>query len=266
MAAPALDPVTCASRFCPSKWSDIKDALLATVTSSQAAINWGLKLFANSDTCGVTEDVAAPVAPRNADAITSAIQRAFPYGLTPTRLALESSHRYLMTLTRPNPRYLVLATDGIPGCDFGMDEAAAATMAVAKIAAAGIPVFVIGIATSVEPAADATLSAMARAGGKPRAAKPAYYPVTSADDLSAALATIGGQIVSCTLAIKSPPDPGNIAVDADGMRVPRNNSDGWSYGPGMTSIELHGAWCTRYQSGAIKDVKAIFGCPGVVVP
>jgi hypothetical protein len=77
---------------------------------------------------------------------------------------------------------------------------------------------------------------------------------------------IGGQIVSCTLPIKEPPDPTNIAVDADGMRVPRNDADGWAYGTGMTTIELHGTWCTKYQNGTLKNIKAIFGCPGVVIP
>lgn len=107
---------------------------------------------------------------------------------------------------------------------------------------------------------------MAMAGGKPRAGTPAYYAVDTADDLSAALQTIGGQIVSCTLPIKQPPDPTNIAVDADSVRVPKSDTDGWSYGAGMTTIELHGSWCMNYQSGAIKNVKAIFGCPGLVIP
>ena len=61
-------------------------------------------------------------------------------------------------------------------------------------------------------------------------------------------------------------DPNNVAVDANGMRVPRNDSDGWRYGPNMTSIELTGSWCTRIQSGAITDIKATFACAEVVIP
>jgi hypothetical protein len=267
MEEPAGDALACQAQLCNSKWIDMKHALTATVTASQYAVNWGLKLFPSDDGCGVTDDVSAPVAPDNANAVVAAMERGFPNGQTPTRLALEAGQRYLMTLTRSNPRYMVLATDGVPDCgpNDGTDETNAIA-AVATVAAAKVPVFVIGIATQQDDAATATLNAMARAGGKPRAADPAYYPVSTADDLSAALVTIGGQIVSCTLSIKDPPDPSNIAVDADGMRVPHGDTDGWTYGATTTTIELRGSWCSRYQSGAIKSVQAIFGCPGVIIP
>lgn len=251
---------------CNSKWTDMKTALSAAVMSTQATVNWGLKLFPTDQMCGVSDGVAAPVAPNNAAAIIAAINGTRPDGLTPTRVAIEGAGRHLMGLTRPNPRYIVLATDGLPNCGPTEDspEDQPTITAVGMVAAAGIPVFVIGVGTAGD--GDATLSAMAQAGGKPRAGTPAYYPVTTSADLSAALATIGGQIVSCTLAIKTPPDPTNIAVDADGRRVPRSATDGWEYGPGMTSIQLNGSWCTNYQNGMIKNVQTIFGCPGIIIP
>lgn len=252
---------------CNSKWTDMKEALRSTVIATEATIDWGVKLFPTDDACGVADQVAAPVAPRNAAAVNAAIAAQTPSGLTPTRFAIEGAGRYLMGLTSPNPRFIVLATDGLPNCGGPeQDEAddAATIMAVANITAAGIPVFVIGVGTLGD--GDATLSAMAQAGGKPRAATPAYYPVTTSADLSAALSVIGGQIVSCTLPIRQPPDPSNIAVDADGNRVPHSATDGWEYGAGMTTIQLHGSWCTSYQNGTIKDVQTVFGCPGVVIP
>jgi von Willebrand factor type A domain len=251
---------------CATKWSDMTTALNATVAKTQAAVNWGLKLFPSDASCGVTDDVSAPVAPNNADAVLGAIMASKPDGNTPTRLALEAGGRYLMGLTRPNPRYVVLATDGLPNCAGAAqgDDATATIMAVKNLATANIPVFVIGVGSF--GSGDGTLNAMAQAGGKPRAGNPSYYPVSNADDLSAALAAIGGQIVSCTLPIKQPPDPTNIAVDADGMRVPRNDTNGWAYGAGMTTIELRGTWCTNYQNGSLKNIKAIFGCPGVIIP
>ncbi|MEA2699238.1 MAG: hypothetical protein QOI66_3509 [Myxococcales bacterium] len=266
MDEPILD-LRCLTK-CSTKWTDMTSALNATVAKTQAAVNWGLKLFPSDASCGVTDDVSAPVAPSNADAVVAAIMASMPDGNTPTRLALEAGGRYLMGLTRPNPRYVVLATDGLPNCGGGGqggDDATATIMAVKNLAAANIPTFVIGVG-SLFGGGDATLNAMAQAGGKPQAGNPSYYPVSNADQLSAALAAIGGQIVSCTLAIKEPPDPTNIAVDADGMRVPRNDTNGWAYGAGMTTIELRGTWCTNYQSGALKNIKAIFGCPGVVIP
>jgi hypothetical protein len=177
-----------------------------------------------------------------------------------------------MSLTTPNPRYMVLATDGLPNCNGAdnMGDDQATIQAVTDLAAAGIPVFVIGVGTQDllggSAGGDATLSAMAKAGGKPRAGNPSYYPVTTSADFSAALATIGGQIVSCTLQIKTPPDPTNIAVEADGKRVPPSATNGWQYGPGMKTIQLTGTWCTDYQNGTIKNVQTIFGCPGIVIP
>jgi hypothetical protein len=251
---------------CNSKWTDMKNALTATVTATQGTINWGLKLFPTDGSCGVSEGVAAPVAPNNASAVNGVIAANNPSGSTPTRLALEGGGRYLMGLSTPNPRYIVLATDGLPTCSEqgnGADDAAT-IKAVADIAAAGVPVYVIGVGT--QGGGDATLNAMAMSGGKPRAADPAYYPVTTSADLSAALSAIGGQIVTCTLPIQDPPDPTNIAVDADGVRVPRSATDGWDYGADMKSIQLSGTWCANYQNGTIKDVQTIFGCPGVVIP
>ena len=262
----AMGLLACLFGKCNSKWTDMTNALTSTVTATQGTIDWGLKFFPSDDACGVDDNVAAPVAPNNAMAVNAAIAAKKPSGATPTRLAIESAGRYLMGLTTPNPRYVVLATDGLPNCNGPQSDAddAATIMAVTNLAAAGIPVFVIGVGTLGN--GDATLSAMAKAGGKPRAADPAYYPVTTSADLSAALAVIGGQIVSCTLPIMDPPDPTNIAVEADGARVPHSATEGWDYGPSGMTIELSGTWCTNYQNGMIKDVQTIFGCPGVIIP
>ncbi|HET6284351.1 MAG TPA: vWA domain-containing protein [Polyangia bacterium] len=268
----AMGLLGCIFGKCNSKWIDMKNALAASVTATEATVNWGLKLFPTDNSCGVTDGVAVPVAPNNANAINMAINGTQPDGATPTRLAIEGAGRHLMSLTTPNPRYIVLATDGLPNCNGAdnMGDDQAAIQAVTAVAAAGIPVFVIGVGTQNllggAAGGDATLSAMANAGGKPRAANPTYYPVTTSADFSAALATIGGQIVSCTLSIKAPPDPTNIAVEADGKRVPPSASNGWQYGPNMTTIQLTGSWCSDYQNGTIKNVQTIFGCPGIVIP
>src|SRR6185295_8595372 len=134
---------------CNSKWTDMKNALTSTVTATQATINWGLKLFPTDDACGVSDGVAAPVAPSNAAAVNKVIADNRPGGRTPTRFAIEGGGRYLMGLTTPNPRFVVLATDGLPNCGSGDAGDGAddepTISAVASLAAAGIPVFVIGV-------------------------------------------------------------------------------------------------------------------------
>ncbi|HEX3695904.1 MAG TPA: hypothetical protein VH374_10985 [Polyangia bacterium] len=97
----------------------------------------------------------------------------------------------------------------------------------------GIPVFVVGIGSGAD--AQTTLTAMAVAGGQPQAADPKYYPVSSTAELVSVLETIGGMIGKCSFGLGSqPPDPTNIAVYGDDLRIP--------------------------------DVKALFGCPGVLIP
>jgi hypothetical protein len=262
---------------CPvtaSRWVTMTGALNSSVMASAATVNYGLKFFPNDVTCGVNDGAAVPIAANNFAAMNSAMAMTQPGGFTPTAAALASAGRYLMTLTRPNPRFVVLATDGEPNCGSGSSsgnngggsDAQAAIAAVTALAAAGIPVYVIGIAT--EGVADATLSSMATAGGRPRSGTPSYYSVQQAADLSAALAAIGRDVASCTFDVTPPPppaDPTNVVVDANGMRVPANPADGWRWGPGMTTIEITGSWCARVQSGELTDVQTTFACKGVII-
>ena len=253
---------------CPSKWQDMTAALNSSVAASASTVNWGLKFFANDNACAVDDMVAVPVAANNASAISAAIAGTMPGGLTPTTAGLQAAGRYLMGLTDPNPKFIVLATDGQPNCGTsvvgGADDQAAID-SVSALAGAGIPVFVIGVATQGSTA-DTTLSRMATEGGKPRSATPPYYPVAVGADLTAALQAISSQVVSCTFQIPVPPDPNNIAVDADGVRVPKDPTDGWSYGPNMTSIVLNGTWCTKLQSGTVQAVEASFACGITKIP
>jgi hypothetical protein len=259
---------------CPmtaSRWVTMVGALNSSVMASAADVNYGLKFFPNDLGCGVSDAIAVPIAANNFGPMNAAMAMTQPGGSTPTAAALASAGRYLMSLTRPNPRFVLLATDGEPTCGAGGDtmnsDAQTAIDAVTKLAAAGIPVYVIGIATA--GVADMTLNAMAMAGGKPRTGTPAYYSVQNATDLSAALAAIGKDVASCTFNVTPPPppaDPTNVVVDANGMRVPANNpADGWRWGPNMATIEITGSWCARIQSGEITDIQTTFACKGVVI-
>ena len=106
------------------------------------------------------------------------------YGNTPTRNAENGAAAYLSRLTDSSPRFILLATDGLPTClatdTPGSDDSAGATASVGAARASGFPTFVVGIST--RGTADPTLSAMANAGGLPRAGTPSYYPVASADE------------------------------------------------------------------------------------
>lgn len=255
-----------------TKWQIVVPAMQQIVTATQSSISWALKTFPEaasdsmSDCAGaLTSTPDVPMGTANGAAMNAAITVTTPDGNgTPTGDAIKAATAYLKTAADSNPKYLLLATDGEPTCG---GNAAAATTAVSNLAAAGIPVYVIGIAT--EGMADAALSSMAMAGGRPRSASPPYYPVQTAADLSATLSAIGGQIASCSFSVRPPDppaDPNNVAVKANGSRVPKSDTDGWRYGPDMTSIELTGTWCDQIQSGAITDLEASFACAEAVIP
>jgi hypothetical protein len=254
---------------CPTaKWPQMTAALEQVVMQTQGTIRWGLKYFANNGTCGVDPGAAVPVAPMNAAPIIASIGNTNPGGSTPTRLAEASGAMYLMGLTDPNPKFILLATDGLPNCAPGApngdSDAMGAEQAVLDAAMAGFPTFVVGVGDVTD--AVTTLTQMAINGGRPQVAAPRYYPVSTTADLVAVLGTIGGQITSCSFNLgKVPPDPNNIAVLGDGKQIPKDPANGWSYGAGMTSIQLNGTACDNVKNKTVKNIQAIFGCPGEVI-
>ena len=62
-----------------------------------------------------------------------------------------------------------------------------------------------------------TLTSMSANGGHPRMGTPNYFVANNTADLVAALATITGQVRSCTFQLSgAPPDPTTVKVQADG--------------------------------------------------
>jgi hypothetical protein len=249
------------------KFTDVTMALDQIVARTQGSVLWGLKLFPSEGSCGVADGANVPPAMNNHKAIVELMQRIQPNGRTPVQLAMQKATAYLKTRTSANPRYVLLATDGMPNCDGGANGAIAAVEAAAK---AGYPTFVVGIATA-GTTAHATLNQMAMRGERPRMdPMTQYFPVESREEMVAALANIAGQVTSCTFRMgEAPPSPNDVAVNVDGMRVPRDMTrmEGWEYaGPGMRNIILYGSWCEKVKSEMVKNVQIIFGCPGVVIP
>ena len=261
------------TRTCGSRWVEMTNAINQVVMQTQTTIRWGLKFFADVPACGINDGATVEIGVNTAPAISTAIINMNTGGQTPTRAAMVSAGAYLGKLTDPNPKYVLLATDGEPNCQVGnpkldFPDSEAAIASVKAVADQGFPVYVIGVATSGD-VLDMTLRQMAKVGGRPRTDDPEYYPVSSSEDLVTALGKIGGQITSCTFGLGAkPPDTTNVAVNADGKRVPRDttHTDGWDYGPGMLSIQLYGSWCDKAMANTITNVQALFGCPGIVIP
>jgi hypothetical protein len=220
----------------------------------------------------VLPDVEVPIGPVS-QPVLEAVRMTLPNdgaSGTPTGAAIQAGNRYLGTLRSLNPKYLVVATDGLPTCpqtDFVVAEQDTLA-AIAAARAAGFPTFVIGIATAGTEA-DRVLGLMAMAGGQPRATTPAYYPVDDRQSLVNALGQIARVVETCTFPLdRDAPSPDDVAVNVDGLRIMRDptRSNGWDYGPGNRVINLYGRACEIVKSGGVLNLEIIFGCPHVPIP
>jgi len=271
-----------------SKWALITPAIKQVVADTDMDVNWGLKFFPDSaaNVCNVGSGVAVPVGPGSGAAVTTAIMGSTNtmggvmtgYNATPTRSAMTTATTYMQSLTDSGKKFILLATDGEPNCAAAgaggvggtmTDDSTGATTAVGDANAAGFPTFVVGVATSGMGNADMTLSKMADAGGLARTGSPKYYPVTSADDLAAAIRTLIGVAASCTFQIGPPPsNDGTTSLDminvfGDGTEIMRDTShtNGYDYTDDTKmSIQIYGPLCDQVMSGAIHDVTVTFIC------
>ena len=250
-----------------SKWDLITAAINQVVGQTQASIRWGITFFPADRECGVAAAPVVPIADMNAMPIAGAIAANMPNGATPTAAAIGAATMYLATQGDPNPKYILLATDGLPNCMGGVagaNDPDGAIQAVTDSAKNGIPVFVVGIGNIAEGTAE--LTSLAVAGGRPQAADPKYYPVSSTADLVNVLGTIGGMIGSCSFGLGgAPPDPTSVKVTAGGVKIPNDptHMNGWDYGTGNMSIQLFGSWCDMAKAGTLKDLSAELGCPPI---
>ena len=263
---------------CTSKWTTAVQTLssyLPTVTT----VNWGLKLFATDrgGTCSVNAGAEVAPAANNATAIINRLNMTTAGSSTPTTAAMKAASAYLKTVNDGNPKFILLATDGIPTCGTAACAAGVNTgggsmnqcddaNAIAAVKTVhdtdGIPTFVLGIGTANSPG-DSTLSQMAVNGGFPRNDTPQYYPIGSADDLTQAFMsitqTVGQCFFSVTPALTSTQTVGGVTYD--GGSIPADARNGYTV-VGKNGVQLNGQSCDDFMAGKIKNVRVLVDCNG----
>ena len=260
----------------PSRWSLLQNALNATLPSVQSTVSMGAVFFPQvpSDASDVTQQCQTLLSPdvalglNHANDILQMFNTTMPVGGTPTFDALGVAQQVLeSTAGRGDARFIVLATDGAPNCNGGLDQNTCVctswdmmgnpncptstdgsylclddTRTVAEItpiAASGIPVYIIGIADSTDPQFVGVLNQMAVAGGRPNPAGPEqYYSVRNPGDLVAAFTTIQNAIARCVFVTPSRPD--DLVADPSAARrhraAPRHHSHE------RLGLDGHGLW------------------------
>jgi Mg-chelatase subunit ChlD len=262
-----------------SRWDAVVPALTAVITATDSSVSWGLKLFPEGDGAecvadSVTDAIPAEIMPNNAATVNGIIASTPATGNgTPTGEAIKRATAYLTTRGASN-QYILLATDGDPSCPDGDDAAEQyAYTQITAAYAAGFPVYVIGV---LDPVADkskfAILNQMAQLGGTSRSDNPVgdkFYPANSEAELTAALAAVTGQVVSCVFEFDSkPPDETNIAVKVNGEKIAQdpNKAEGWEYTSDQyMGVELFGTACQQVKDATENKVDIIFGCKGVPI-
>ena len=255
-----------------SKWAQVSAAMDTVVMATQGTVNWGLIFFGSDNMCGVNTTPIVSIAPNNYTAVSAAYAGNQPSSYTPTESAVDAAAAYMKTVPDQNPKYLLLATDGIPNCKPGDrtvtdDDSPGATTAVMNASAAGFPTFVVGIGDTM---GDATLNMFAMAGGEPQTGSAdgnLFYEVNSTSDLVAALTKIVGQATSCSFPLTGVSgDLEKVAVsakDASGntIEIMQDAVNGWSYtDPTKTAIILNGDACNNLKSVTYTGFQFIYTC------
>ena len=251
---------------CTDRWTAVKGALDQTVNAN-ASINWGLEFYSspNGADCSVSLAPQVAIGANSGPTILNQMGTVTPANHTPTAAAINAATMYMQSVVDGNSRAILLATDGMPNCVGGRvnsdDDMPATTAAVAGAAAAGFPVYVVGMG----PQASITnLNQLAVAGGTG-----SYYPADSAQSLSDSLATIS-KIVSTTCEFQTPmvpPDPTKVYVYVNKVFVEQSADNGWVCGdPTCSDILLTGTYCADMLGGNPSTVQIIFGCKDYIPP
>jgi hypothetical protein len=256
-----------------SKWSQVSAAIDSVVMATQTSVNWGLVFFGSNNMCGVNTTPNVPITPNTSyTPISQAYAGNMPSSYTPTEAALNAAVAYMQTVTDPNPKFLLLATDGLPNCapndrNVTDDDSPGTVTAVTNAKTAGFPTFVVGIGNTM---GTATLNMLATAGGEPQVGSAdgnSFYEVNSTADLEAALTKIVGMVASCTIPLTGVNGTlDKVAVSAkdssgNTVQITQDPANGWSYtDTTMTTIILNGTACTDLQNGSYSNFQFIYTC------
>jgi hypothetical protein len=250
-----------------SRYDAMHDALVGStgvVTTLQNSVYFGASLYSADSPCPKLYSQGRAMG--NYATIKSLIESQSPAGNTPTAPSIDAVVHDFAANPPPmgSPPVIVLATDGLPNsCGGGNDTTAETVVAAGNAYAAGIRLFVLGIAG----VNDNFLQQVANAGAGVQANQPnaPYYTANSPQELQQAFQQIIGGVVSCDLAITGNIDPSQAAsgtVTLNGMMLVYGQD--WTLVGGNT-IELVGAACDTLKSSASPVVDASFPC-GSIIP
>ena len=252
-----------------SRWQELRTAM-DTVLPMMSDMPLGLLTFpmmtgdAERLSCVVSSTVDVPIAMGMDGTIQARLITAAPRaGDTPTPDAFETVREYIATHPTTRPRFVVLATDGLPEPNCGATVSATVTAIRALRADLGVDTFVLGIVgptssgdTSGIPALRDALNQFADAGGRPQAGAVRYYEAVDGAALDRSLRAILAAATDCTVELSAAPTrPSRVEVRVGGTLVPASG-----YSLVGDRLELLGSWCTSLRTGAATTISVTDRC------
>jgi hypothetical protein len=283
-----------------SRWDTLRDALFQTITPFDNTLAMGAKFFPEElpgdpnepapadEACRTDVGVGLAPARGNAPGIINVFDTTSPLGGTPTSEAIRLAAEYLAG-ARSVARTIIVATDGAPNCNPGLDQNnCVCTSLTGNCAGAPggeynclddtrtvgvvrdvfenqkIPVYVVGIGSTERPEFLRVLDDMAVAGGRPRPTLPRHYNVQTSAELKTALQSIGDSIAKCTyLTPSSPIDPNAISVEIDGKKIPRDttHTNGWDWvDQAFGTLAFFGPACLGASGTGTPQITGVVSC------
>ena len=237
-----------------TRWNTLIDALATTLPVVDDTMEIGALLYPIADSaqqsCLVPGNADLQPALGNVRPLTKLLRNDGPHGSTPTADAVDRAASALLGFrAATRARAMVLATDGEPTCNAGLDGRTCSCIdgrcgnhpegclddvrtasRLATYRDQGLPTYVIGIQDPDNTALVRVLDALALAGGRPKTAgSPSYYAASSRSELELALGTIRDQVGACTFLTTSVPGAnGSIVITINGTPVPEGAAWSWS--------------------------------------
>jgi hypothetical protein len=262
-----------------TRWDVLTDALATSLPPIDQTVALGALAFPDGSSASSCNAPGTPdllPALGNAGALVSLMRSKGTGGGTPTADAIDIGGKALLGVRAASTaRTMVLATDGGPDCNEGLDPRTCRCVESTRCNSAmrclddtrtidrirtytvqGIPTYVIGIESAGDTTNSDVLDAMAIAGGReqPTGAH-RYYSATSDTELNAALVDIRNQVGACTFLTRSVPgDAGTITVVLDGQIVPFDpgGMTGWNWADRANGeIVFSGDACAKAVSATI---------------
>jgi hypothetical protein len=268
-----------------TRWTVLRSALMdgstGAVKQMESTVRMGLAMYtSNHGTAGGACPMLTQVGINlnNYNAINTVYQMSKPLGDTPTGESISAVAQELAN--EPDPKYILLVTDGLPdtcadpdASDTTARQNAAndATVKAAEAAfAQGIHLFIMGVSSDIAPS---HLQAMANAGAglDPATTGSAAAKYYVASDSQATLATQLSGILSgtrtCVFHLQGTVDTahaGEGIVTLGGQALKYNDANGFRLN-NPSELEILGTSCDTIKSDANTELSVRFPCDAVQI-